>query len=146
MQKPANLEINPGINLNDYNIYSYNTDFIKANFSLKNKVKAIYTAGSINVANQQRIDEIKKITKDNKKEIEVETTAIQIATNAKSTTISSFQKLLWSNLSNEREFFSNYMTGFSRNQALFASKVVAAYDNRDADPLLDDYNRLQKNN
>ena len=38
------------------------------------------------------------------------------------------------------------MTGFSRNQALFASKVVAAYDNRDADPLLDDYNRLQKNN
>lgn len=113
LQKPANLEINPGINLGDYNIYSYNTDFIKANFSLKNRVKAIYTAGSINVTNQQQIDETKKITKDNKKEI-------------------------------EREFFSNYMTGFSRNQALFASKVVAAYDNRDASHLLDDYNRLQK--
>ena len=144
LQKQANLEINPGINLSDYNIYSYNTDFIKANFSLKNKVKAIYTAGSVNVANQQRIDEIKRLTKDNKKEIEREATAIQTATNAKNTTNSSFQKLLWSSSSSEREFFSKFMTGFSRNQAQFMSKVVAAYDNRDAFPLLDDYDKLQK--
>ena len=144
LQKPTNLEIAPGSNLSDYNIYSYNTDFIRANFSLKNKVKAIYTVGSVNVENQQRIDEIKKLTKDNKKEIDREAATIQTAINAKNTTNSSFQKLLWANSSTEREFFSRFMTGFSRNQAQFISKVVAAYDNRNAIPLLEDYERLQK--
>lgn len=144
LQKPANLEINHGVNLSDYNIYSYNTDFIKANFSLKNKVKAIYTAGSINVANQQRIDEIKKLTKDNKKEIEREETAIQTAKNAKDAAYKGFQKLLWTNSAAERQFFSQFMTGFLKGQDLFISKVIAAYNNRDTDSLLEDYDKLQK--
>ena len=144
LQKPANLEITPGVNLSDYNIYSYNTDFIKSNFSLKNKVKAIYTAGSINVANQQRIDEIKKLTKDNKKEIEREVTAIQTAKNAKDTANKGFQKLLWANSAAERQFFSQFMTGFLKGQDQFISKVLAAYNKRDTDLLLDDYDKLQK--
>ena len=77
--KPANLEIKAGLDLTNYNIFSYNSDFIKNNFSLKDKVKAIYTLGQINVANQQRISDIKKEIKENKKSIEGEEKAAETA-------------------------------------------------------------------
>ena len=142
--KPANLEIKAGLDLSNYNIFSYNSDFIKNNFSLKDKVKAIYTLGQINVANQQRISDIKKEIKDNKKSIEGEEKAAETAKQNKEVTITSSQNLFWSNSKTQREFFSQYMQGFLKNKAAFLTRVIETYDNKETIPLIDDYDKLCK--
>lgn len=142
LAKKDNLIINSNENINDYNIHSYNTDFVKNNFVLKDKINAIYTLGNTNIENQERINEIKKKIKENKKNIEFEKSNVIENTSLITALNANFKESIWKLCSNERAFFiSAHMGGFAKKDT-FKDKVLSAYDNRLTEPLIDDYDKL----
>ena len=123
------LTIDPSEDLENYNLYSYNSDFIKNNFSLKDKVKAIYTLGSPIVKNQKMVDDANDEIKKNKRTINSLSVTIDTVTKTRESTINSFQELIWKNSKNQREFFSQYVSGLKGNKADFAREILNKYRN-----------------
>lgn len=129
-----NLVINTAYNINDYNVYTYNSDFIKRNFTIKDKVKAIYTLGDENIENQKRLEEIKKCIKDNKKKIEQYSSSIQSFQGSIANSKKNFYDMVWKETSTERDFFSTYIAGFKKDKQKFSEKVIESYKRKSSCP------------